>query len=298
MNPYLDASKTTKKAWPQTGLPPLDDFYREMTEGLPEGTRLHVETTRTGRLKKLSYEFGEVGDPGEKYFYFNRVFSRSGRCVEHDEDKVGHKLQRKGINRTVNAHVFRLNERIGITSAFLLAQGVGAYTQAKLGFYPDRTAVGELAPRMSDFIDWLEAHPPKGQPRLPKHFVNALRRWDERGDGRDFWFLADQALPYRGMPLGKLLTVSANHLPQDVRAAVHETGGPLDEHEWMSAVRLASPDVQVRRRAYLHGEGHGKDHSIKVARRLGLDRDDIVNFMGVEPPRRRGVVAIPATLAP
>jgi len=178
-----------------------EDFYKEMTEGLPRGTKIEM-TLNKGRLGDFSYRYAR----GKKHFAFSRVFA--DKSVYHNSAKVSLALQSQHIARTVNRNLFRLYARLGIEEAVIAANEIGVYAWARIGFVPDKNAwLGPLRKKIGERLDYLERNPSRKTGPLPKKYIATLRKALKSEDPKMFWFIVDQQLEYYGMPMGKLLTL-------------------------------------------------------------------------------------------
>jgi hypothetical protein len=285
---FLETSDTTRTAWGRSGLRPRHDFYRAMTAGLPQGTVLKVELDHHGKLVSLHCGYDATGKD-DRRFSFDRKFKHDGRIADHFMDYVGAGLRDQGIAKTFHRNLFpNVYEQTGVKRAEVYARSVGNFAWNKLGFSPVKKELPALSKRLEGMIDVIASYPPPQAQHLPAYYMQALRHSMDTKDPHDFWFLADQEVKYHGVELGKLILVSHEYRPAEFRALVARTPDEKlcrskETWGWEGEMDLTDPRCVRRYRNYLYGEGHGKHHSVTVARRVGLGPRDIMQFMHVRP---------------
>jgi hypothetical protein len=234
----------TKKAWPLFTSQSPAEFYRALTQGLPEGTTLDVELALDGKLKSLIYDYRQ----GEDSFSFERDFRKN--TVSHTGASVSASLQKQGIGRIVNGNLFRFYQKAGMNKITLSAGDVGAYAWARTGFAPSAASWKKLRESIGQRLDFIEGHPPPEGP-LPHAYVSGLRKALSSDEPKSLWFLVDQEYPCYGTSMGKLLTLPFNRLPEEFPSAKAREENVDNCLNWGGALDMKDRDCVQRFEAYV-----------------------------------------------
>ena len=247
----------TEKAWPLfSPAATPEEFYRRMTAGLPEGTNLIVVLNKDGTPKQLGYGYAD----GNRAFDFVRKFD--GAHVDHENAGVSASLQKEGISKTVNGHLFRLYQEIGIEKITMSAAFIGTYAWARVGFVPEQDDWNKLRYQIGKRLDYLEQNPSPQEGPLPYKYVDALRGALKSDDPKNFWFIVDQGYPYYGTSMGKLLTLDIEDLPEKIPRDKKAKIAFLSCSGWLGSLDMKDPDCVQRFEAYIY-EGKSRNPSLR-----------------------------------
>lgn len=238
------------------GLGTGEEFYRAMTKGLPEGTLLDLWFGAGGELNLIRYLYNDI----KGYFCFSRKIA--GGEAGHINASVSSELRGHGIATTVNRNLFRLYQKTNVTQLKLSAVDIGIYTWARCGFVPDMIGWDNIRRHVGARLDFLERIPPT-EGALPKKYIEALRESLKSDDPKTYWFIVDQQYKCYGTSLGKMLTLHAEFLPENIpwskarkrlafsRAKYKGLEDIRASATWSGEADLTDPDVRHRMKAYL-----------------------------------------------
>jgi hypothetical protein len=258
--PEMD--EPTQKAWPlfakkfSQGTP--QEFYTKMTKGLPPQTELGVLLNEDGSLKFLRYICNSKDDPAKTFFQFYYPFS--GTSVSSAGAEVQPALQEMGISRTVNNNIIGLCFETGMQEAQISADGIGIYAWARIGFVPTRDSWNKLRERIEERLKFFEESPSPQDGPLPHEYVDAIHKVLASDDPKSYWFIVDQEYPYYGTSLGKLLTLDAFDLPNNIPwdQAALKMLEDFDDLELAASFNINDPDCAKRLAAYLTPDQQAK----------------------------------------
>lgn len=191
-------------AWRDFSRRKPEDFYRDMTSGLPQGTEVICTIFRARQEITLRHPA----------FTFTR-FIVGGDVAYHNNGDITAAKRGQGIAQAVNRNMMSWYAEKNIERIRLVTDNVGTYLWARAGFVPDAAEWKHLRRSLSRRLDFLEAHPPQDGP-LPDGCVKKLRALLRDDDPKSYWAVVDQTQPVYGLPVGRALTMYWT--PSDMRA--------------------------------------------------------------------------------
>lgn len=240
-------SKDAEKAWSLFSADSPQKFFRTMTEGLPQGTRLELSLNPNGTLEYLKYGCGNEN----KDFYFYNFFGSN--YADYLKAHVYRSLQGKGIGRIINGHLFRLYQKIDMRNIIIEAHAIGVYAHARTGFVPTQESWDILREHIGRRLDFIEQNPSRQDGRLPSSYIDTLCKVLASDDPKSYWFIVDQEYPYFGTSLGKVLTLNFPLRPEDIQL-VRPMPWTREECAWGGSLNMKDPDCIRRFEAYLYAD--------------------------------------------
>lgn len=229
---------------------PRQILYRELAQGLPEGTKVDITADRRGYIEKLTIH-------GEG-FKFHREFSLRKKTVHHDHDNVSDTLRDMGIGRTINRNLFLFYEKIGIENITIEPERIGTYAWARMGCIPTAYDWRGLVSVAHRRLNFLQANPCPTNGPIPEEKMAALRATLRETDPRSFWKIVDDKTACYGMTLGKILTLPLKNLPRGFSRIEIDFPNALEYHRWKGGMSLKDEACMARARKYLRLQTHEK----------------------------------------
>jgi len=173
-----------------------DDFFRAITEGLPEGTRVSVKIDQKGKLDVTS----RLEKDGKQLLEHHFTAEIKAGVASLEYIRVAGELQGRGIAKSAIANMLEFLQGIGVwRTKTEAAYDNGAFTWARFGLKPDslhweRLKKNTLWPRLEMMRE-----------QIPPDALKQIETAAASDDPSAIWLIAGQKTRIDGVPIGRLL---------------------------------------------------------------------------------------------